>query len=1448
MSNQLQITGAAKIRDLQGPVVSNSGVISALDGDASQYVRGDGTLADFPTSTGGGSSVSYYLNTSVSQGTIGGVAYKQLSKVPISGAGTDVSTSANGYIASYITDANDPALLEVPAGNFNCEFYFSVNSDAHNPYVYAEVYKYDGTTFTLLGSSQSVPEYLSNGTTLSPYYFAIAVSSSVLTVTDRIAIRIYVNVDGRTVTLHTENNHLCQVVTTFSKGLISLNNLTRQNQFFATGTSGTDFAISSATATHTFNLPVASASNTGKLSSTDWSTFNSKVGGSGSDGRVAFWTGASTLSSDANLYYDYSTDRLGIGTNTPNASLGILNASSTGIQVRTSDSANQYQANIFYDASYGMVYGYNRLGTGTASNLTFFNNIGGFISIPESATNNIGFNTLNPQGLASASVYDFTSLNTNVELRLHNSSTGYTSTDGSYIRVTSTALVIGNDESSKSILINNGGNGVVTIDGTNKVALGNIGSIPMTQQLTVVGSIEAYGGSIYQTVTSSMLKANASGQIIAAIAGTDYLAVGSAVTSVSATSPVLSSGGTTPNISIPAATTSVSGYLTSTDWTTFNNKFTLPSLTQGSILFSDGSTIAQNNNRLFWNNTNMRLGVGTQPVSQYVMYVKANIGENGNAWLGIENENTTGSTAVRLLLNGGTVAGFQYIQSTNTTEVFAQSGNIRIVNASSLGLVIADTTGAATFSASATATSFVKSGGTSSQFLKADGSVDSTAYGTGSVTSVATSAPLTGGTITTSGTIGITQATTSTNGYLSSTDWNTFNNKTTLPSLTSGSVLFSNGSTIAQDNANFFWDDVNNRLGIGTATPEQILHIVGASAIVYIDGNSAGTQTSSTLRLRTGGFNVGNFRYNVATDNIEISNISGGGAVTSGAVKIYGTGGSTTGLTIAAAGESTFSQKIQISTGGLRIGTSATENDRLIVVNGTNLTSGSSQYLEVIAPTYTGNITNLYGRLQYATCDSGTISNAYMLYLGSWSGTSTYSNKWSIYQESTTEKNYFGSAVLIGTNTNSGYKLDVSGTGRFYQPLTNSTSYLVVENNRARNAAVYTATTNGGFYAGTSIGTDTFNYQIYDGVAGSARLTIASTGAATFSNNVGINGGSTNFPLVVKVATNQNLRISTETSTSVQAINDAVSAFVTLKVDGLPLLLNSQSGGNVGIGTSSPSAGLEVVTNSGTYNALRLVSNRAYNLSTDVALTFRYLYDTTNYTSGGLIVVAKDNTTISNQSGNMQFYTNNAGTVAERMRITSDGRLSLKRGGGTVNFDVFLSGGGDNFCDVDGEVFRTKAFLPLADNAYAIGSSGSRWTAVWAVNGSIQTSDEREKKDIVNSDLGLDFVSKLRPVSFKWKIGQNIVTNETIIDEEGNETVKEVITPREGKRTHYGLIAQEVEALLDGKDFGGFISDEETGLKGLRYDQFVPLLIKSIQEQQAQIEELSNRLIKLENK
>jgi hypothetical protein len=69
---------------------------------------------------------------------------------------------------------------------------------------------------------------------------------------------------------------------------------------------------------------------------------------------------------------------------------------------------------------------------------------------------------------------------------------------------------------------------------------------------------------------------------------------GTYVTSVGATSPVTSSGGTTPTIAMPAATGSVNGYLTSTDWTTFNNKgsgtVTSVSGTSGRVTSTGGAT------------------------------------------------------------------------------------------------------------------------------------------------------------------------------------------------------------------------------------------------------------------------------------------------------------------------------------------------------------------------------------------------------------------------------------------------------------------------------------------------------------------------------------------------------------------------------------------------------------------------------------------------------------------------------------------------------------------------------------------------------------------------------------------------------------------------------------------------------------------------------------------
>jgi hypothetical protein len=260
------------------PVISSGTLTVTGAGVASQYIRGDGQLATLPTTGGGGSSVSYYLNGSVNQGTFGGTPYYEMSKTAIFGAGTDFTISSNGYIASFITDAGDPALLNIPAGNWDFEVYFQSSSASGTPSFYVELYKYDGTTFTLIASSSANPKFITGGTSVDAYYTPLAVPSTSLLVTDRLAVRIYVNNSGNTITLHTEDNNLCQIITTFSTGINALNGLTSQVQYLATGTSGTDFNINSATDTHTFNLPTASATNRGALSSADWSTFNSKIG------------------------------------------------------------------------------------------------------------------------------------------------------------------------------------------------------------------------------------------------------------------------------------------------------------------------------------------------------------------------------------------------------------------------------------------------------------------------------------------------------------------------------------------------------------------------------------------------------------------------------------------------------------------------------------------------------------------------------------------------------------------------------------------------------------------------------------------------------------------------------------------------------------------------------------------------------------------------------------------------------------------------------------------------------------------------------------------------------------------------------------------------------------------------------------------------------------------
>ena len=127
-----------------------------------------------------------------------------------------------------------------------------------------------------------------------------------------------------------------------------------------------------------------------------------------------------------------------------------------------------------------------------------------------------------------------------------------------------------------------------------------------------------------------------------------------------------------------------------------------------------------------------------------------------------------------------------------------------------------------------------------------------------------------------------------------------------------------------------------------------------------------------------------------------------------------------------------------------------------------------------------------------------------------------------------------------------------------------------------------------------------------------------------------------------------------------------------------------------------------------------------------------------------------------------------------------------------------------------------QGIYPMADNTYNIGSGSERFNTIFATNSSINTSDITEKNTIVNSDLGLDFINKLNPISYKWN--------------------------KDDGKTHYGLIAQDVEETLIsiGKtvsDFGG-IHKEDNSPMGLGYSELIAPLIKAVQELSAEVAEL----------
>lgn len=290
---------------------------------------------------------------------------------------------------------------------------------------------------------------------------------------------------------------------------------------------------------------------------------------------------------------------------------------------------------------------------------------------------------------------------------------------------------------------------------------------------------------------------------------------------------------------------------------------------------------------------------------------------------------------------------------------------------------------------------------------------------------------------------------------------------------TATQVAYFTGAQTIGSSANLFWDNTAGALGINTATPGAELDVHGTGIIAQLNSTSA---TANSLlafqRSGSGVWRIGD-QYNGGSNFFELHNT----VLTNNAIEVT-----------AANNKSTFTA-LETYASGLATGNQFTYN--LTVPNGVNITSpnavgavnsylnlslggnttvpsGARQGLEgnsrisftgagtltmtqgstvrafsALSSVYSfagsavGTVTHLAGLRICFPDNIGSainITNNYGLLLNdqtTGSGTVTYTNRWGIYQEGASDLNYFNGNLLVGSTTNSGQRLQVTGTALF---------------------------------------------------------------------------------------------------------------------------------------------------------------------------------------------------------------------------------------------------------------------------------------------------------------------------------------------------------------------------------------------------------------------------------
>ena len=88
-------------------------------------------------------------------------------------------------------------------------------------------------------------------------------------------------------------------------------------------------------------------------------------------------------------------------------------------------------------------------------------------------------------------------------------------------------------------------------------------------------------------------------------------------------------------------------------------------------------------------------------------------------------------------------------------------------------------------------------------------------------------------------------------------------------------------------------------------------------------------------------------------------------------------------------------------------------------------------------------------------------------------------------------------------------------------------------------------------------------------------------------------------------------------------------------------------------------------------------------------------------------------------------------------------------------------------------------FASADDNLNSLGNSTHRWKTLFATNGTINTSDRRDKENIIPIPYGLETIMKLNPVSFTWKGDADRQRKLGLIAQEMQELLPEVVADKD---------------------------------------------------------------------